>query len=137
MCFSEHIDTILNRTELTRELLRKIQGLESRRDQEEGGGAGLRKLDYTLLHLFLNCCATDIVFVTQFRTAVETANSEVHELPRSAKVPTTVTLLLFWRWLTVSSVFAGRIRADELLAFSPHPTPPHPTPLHPTLFPRP
>ena len=45
MGFSEHIDTILNRTELTRELLRKIQGLESRRDQEEGGGAGLRKLD--------------------------------------------------------------------------------------------
>ena len=93
MGFSEHIDTILNRTELTRELLRKIQGLESRRDQEEGGGAGLRKLDYTLLQLFLNCCATDIVFVTQLRTAVETANSEVHELPRSAKVLTTVTFL--------------------------------------------
>ena len=93
MGFSEHIDTILNRTELTRELLRKIQGLESRRDQEEGGGAGLRKLDYTLLQLLLKCCATDIVFVTQLRTAVETANSEVHELPRSAKVLTTVTFL--------------------------------------------
>ena len=29
-----------------------------------GGGAGLRKLDCLLLHLFLNSFATDIVFVT-------------------------------------------------------------------------
>ena len=45
----------------------------SRRDQEEGGGAGPRRL---LLPLFLNSCATDIVLVTQLRTAVETAIAE-------------------------------------------------------------
>ena len=51
---------------------------KSRRDQEQGDGAGLRKLDYPLLQLFLNSCATDIVFVTLFRIAVETAVSGVH-----------------------------------------------------------
>ena len=35
-----------------------------RRDREQGGGAGLRKLDCFLLRLFLNSCATDIVLVT-------------------------------------------------------------------------
>ena len=50
----------------------------SRRDQEEGGGAGLRKLDSPLLELFRNSCATDIVFVTLLRTAVEKAVSGVH-----------------------------------------------------------
>ena len=34
---------------------------EPRRDQEQGGGAVLWKLDYVLLQLFLNSCATDIV----------------------------------------------------------------------------
>ena len=32
--------------------------------EEQGGGAGLRKLDNPSLQLFLNSCATDIVFVT-------------------------------------------------------------------------
>ena len=36
---------------------------QSRRDQEQGGGAGLRKLDFLLLRLFLNSSATDIVTV--------------------------------------------------------------------------
>ena len=51
---------------------------EPRRDQEQGGGAGLRKMDCPLLQLFLNSCAMDIVFVTLFRAAVETAVSGVH-----------------------------------------------------------
>ena len=42
---------------------------EPRRDQEQGGGAGLRKLDYPLLHLFLNSCATDIVLVTAWHSS--------------------------------------------------------------------
>ena len=46
-----------------------------RRDQEQGGGAGLRKLDNLLLQLFLNSFSTDIVFVTllctiQTKTAI-------------------------------------------------------------------
>ena len=48
-----------------------IQG--SRRDHEEGGGAGLRKLDFFRFGLILNSSATDIVLVTLPSTAVETA----------------------------------------------------------------
>ena len=47
------------------------------RDQEQGGGAGFRKLDYPLLQLFLNDCATDSVFVTDPHSS-ETAISGVH-----------------------------------------------------------
>ena len=35
-----------------------------RRDHEQGGGAGLRKLDFFRFGLFLNSGATDIIFVT-------------------------------------------------------------------------
>ena len=51
---------------------------EPRRDQEQGDGAGLRKLDYPLLQMFLSSCATDIVFVILLCTAVKTAISGVH-----------------------------------------------------------
>ena len=47
-----------------------------RRDHEQGGGAGLRKLDFfrfELLELFLNSNTTGIVLVTLPSTAVETA----------------------------------------------------------------
>ena len=64
-----------------------LRAFGSRRDQEEGGGAGLRKLDSPLLELFHNSCATDIVFVTLLRTAVETVISEVHKLLRTGEVP--------------------------------------------------
>ena len=37
---------------------------QPRRDHEQGGGAGLRKLDFFRIGLFLNSSATDIVFVT-------------------------------------------------------------------------
>ena len=62
---------------------------EPRRDQEQGGGARLRKLDNCpLLELFLNSCATDTVFVTRLRKAVEKAVSGVHKLLRNGEVPT-------------------------------------------------
>ena len=38
--------------------------LQPRRDHEQGGGAGLRKLDFFRFGLFLNSSATDIVFMT-------------------------------------------------------------------------
>ena len=57
--------------------------------------------------LFFNGCFSDTVVVNLLRTAVETAISEVHKLLHTGGVPTSLTLL-FWRWLTVSSVFAGR-----------------------------
>ena len=37
---------------------------QPRRDHEQGGGAVLRKLDFSRFGLFLNSCATDIVLVT-------------------------------------------------------------------------
>ena len=37
---------------------------QPRRDHEQGGGAGLRKLDFFHFGLFLNSSATDTVFVT-------------------------------------------------------------------------
>ena len=47
------------------------------------------------------------VFVTLLCTAVETAISEVHKFLQTGRVPTSL-ILLFWRWLMVSSVFAGQ-----------------------------
>ena len=47
-----------------------------RRDHEEGGGAGLRKLDFFRFELFLNSSATDIVFVTLPSKAVKTATAQ-------------------------------------------------------------
>ena len=47
---------------------------EPRRDQEQGGGAGLRNwTSFASVVLLLNSCATDIVLVTLLSTAVETA----------------------------------------------------------------
>ena len=46
---------------------------QPRRDHEQGGGAGLRKLDFFRFRLFLNSSATDIVLVTLPSTAVQTA----------------------------------------------------------------
>ena len=49
---------------------------QPRRDHEQGGGAGLRKLDFFRFFLFLNSSATDIVLVTLPSTAVETATAQ-------------------------------------------------------------
>ena len=45
---------------------------------------------------------------TLFHTVVERASCGVHKLLGTGVVPTSLTLL-FWWWLTVSSVFTGRI----------------------------
>ena len=50
-----------------------LQAIKPWRDQEQGGGAALRRLDCLLLQLFLSSSATDIVLVTLLRKAVETA----------------------------------------------------------------
>ena len=65
------------------------------------------RMDYLADELFLNSSFSGTVCVTSLHTAVETAISEVHKLLGTGRVPTSLTLL-FWRWLTVSSVFAGR-----------------------------
>ena len=63
--------------------------------------------DCVAVEWFLNSCFLDTVFVTLLCTAVETAVSKVHKLLCAGTVPTSLTSL-FRRWLTVSSVFAGR-----------------------------
>ena len=60
---------------------------EPRRDQEQGGGAGLRKSDNRLFKLFLNSCATDTVSVTLLRTAAETAIAEYTSCYAVARSP--------------------------------------------------
>ena len=42
---------------------------QPRRDHEQGGGAGLRKLDFFRFSLFLSSSATDIVLVLETATA--------------------------------------------------------------------
>ena len=83
----------------------------SRAQEKSGGGrwtlGSHSWMDCLAAELFLNICFLDTVFGTLFYTAVQTAVSGVHKLLRTGRVPTSWTLL-FWRWMTVSSVFAGR-----------------------------
>ena len=121
---------------------------EPRRYQEEGGGAGLsrespgeikskeveldfhNRMVYLAAKLFLNSCFSDTVFVTLLCTAVEKAISGVRKLLGTGRGPTSLTSL-FWRWLTLSSIFAGR---SARTSYSSHPLPPPPPPLSPSLI---
>ena len=67
-------------------------------------------------------CFSDTAFVTLLRAAVGTVISEARKLLRTGRVPITLTLL-FWRWPTVSSVFAGR-SARKSYSSPPHPPTP-------------
>ena len=62
---------------------------------------------FVLLHSCASTVASRTVSVTLICTVVKTAVSGVHKLLRTGGVPTSLTLM-FWRWLTVSSIFAGR-----------------------------
>ena len=48
---------------------------QPRRDHEQGGGDGLRKLDFFRFRLLLNSSATDIIFVTAVETAIAQCTS--------------------------------------------------------------
>ena len=67
-----------------------------------------RELDNPLLQLFLDSCFLDVVFVTLFRTAVETAISEVDNFVV----------------LAVADGLCGSESADELFILPPPPPPP-------------
>ena len=92
---------------------------QPRRDHEQGGGAGLRKLDFCRFRLFLNSNATDIVLVT--------LPNQLKQQLRSAQVAgqwrggTALILPLFWRRSTVSPVFFGRYPRSSLHSFVPFP----------------
>ena len=72
-----------------------------------------RKLGSRLLQLFLSNCLFGHCPCDSFRTAVETAVSEVHKLLGTGEVPTSLTLL-FWRWLDGLFGLYGSERVEEL-----------------------
>ena len=84
----------------------------------------------TLNSLFLlNSYFWDIVFATMFCAAAETAISGVHKLLGTGGVPTYLTLL-FWWWLTVSSVFTGRSAGTSYSQITDSPLSPIPAKLY-------
>ena len=92
-------------------------------NNEQGGGAGLRKLDFFRFGLFLNSSAADIVLMTLPSTAVETATAQCTSrcaaMARGHRL--NLTLPLFWRRSTVSPVFFGRYPRSSLHSFVPFP----------------
>ena len=82
------------------------------------------KVGLLLPQLLLNSNTTDIVFVTLFRTAVETAIALVHQLPRNGEGTLPLTFFLFWWRFTAFLVFwvGACYRAFTLLP----PSPPRP-----------
>ena len=100
---------------------------------EEGGGAGLRKLDFFRFDLFLNSSATDIVLVTaQARQLKQQLRSAL--VAGQWRGDTALTLPLFWRRSTVSPIFFGRYPRSSLHSFVPPPPPPVPVPNKPSRF---
>ena len=101
-----------------------LQG--SRRDHEQGGGAGLRKLDFYRFGLFLNSSATDIVFVTLPSTAVETAIAQCTSrcpMARGHRLNTSIVLAAVH--VSLRS-FSGGIRGRAFTLSSPYPPVPIP-----------
>ena len=93
------------------------------RDHEQGGGAGLRKLDFFRFMLFLNSSATDIVLVTLPSTAVQTAIARCTSrwaMARGHRLNTSIVLAAS----TVSPVFFGRYPRLSLHSFVPFPLSP-------------
>ena len=71
---------------------------------------------------------------TLFRTAAERVSCGVHKWLRTDGVPTSSLTLLFWRWLTVSSVFTSRsagMSYSQVPAATAPPPPPTSPPLRP------
>ena len=101
----------------------------SRRDQEEGGGAGLRKLDFFRFGLFLNSSATGIVLVTLPSTAVETAIAQYTSRCAMASGHRLNTSIV----LTALHGLFRAVSAVEPSFFRPHPTP-VPVPNNPSRF---
>ena len=89
---------------------------------EQGGGAGLQKLDFLRIGLFLNSSATDIVLVT-----LPVLRQQLHSALVAAqwRGDTALTLPLFWRRSSVSPVFFRTYPRSNLhsLVLSPLPHP--------------
>ena len=100
--------------------------LQPRRDHEQGGGAGLRKLDFFRFELFLNSSATDIVLVTLPSTAVETAISQCTSRCAMARVHRLNTSIVLAAVHGLSGLFSGGIRGPAFTLSSSSPYPPLP-----------
>ena len=88
----------------------KVKRAEER--SEEGSRAGLLQWAGLSFASGFNSWSLRTLSLWLFRTAVERPNCRVHKLLRTGGVPTSLTLL-FWRWMTVSSVFAFAGRSTE------------------------
>ena len=94
---------------------------EPRQNEEKEGGAGLSLAAPRSFASRFNRYCSDTVFMTLRHTAVETGISNIHKLTHTGRVHTSLTLL-FWLWLVVSSVFAGRSAWTSYLSRPPPPT---------------
>ena len=75
-----------------------LQTTQPGRDQKvEGGEPGCHSWMDCLAAEFFNICFSDTVFVSLFRTVVETAISGEHKLRYTDGFPNYLTL--FWQWL--------------------------------------
>ena len=83
---------------------RRSPGDIKRRQMELGSQS---RMDCLAAELLLNSCFLDTILVTLLHTAVKTVIRGAHRLLRTGGVPTSLTML-FWRCLTVSSVFTHR-----------------------------
>ena len=96
---------------------------EPRNDQKSRRWSWAPTVSQTVFcFMFQQLILRTLSFVALFRTAVERANCGLHKSLRTDGVPTSSTLL-FWQWLTVSSVFTGG-RAEN--SYSRVPDPPYP-----------
>ena len=102
-------------------------GPSAQKDREQGGGAWLRKLDFFRIRLFLNSSATDIVFVTLPSTAVETAIVRCTSRCAMARGHSHNTSIVLAAVHGLSGLFRA-VSAVEPSFFRPH-THPHPVPV--------
>ena len=102
---------------------------QPRRDLKQGGGAGLRKLNFFRFGLFPNSSATDIVLVTLPSTAVETAIAQCTSrcaMARGHRLNTSIVLAAVHG---LSGLFRAVSAVEPSLSRPlPPPLPPSPSP---------
>ena len=107
---------------------------QPRRDHEQGGGAGLRKLDFFRFGLFLNSAATDIVLVTLPSTAAETATAPCSSRCAMARGHRLNTFIVLAAVHGLSGLFRAVSVVEPSLSRPLPPSHPPTTPLSPSLI---
>ena len=101
---------------------------QPKRDHEQGGGAGLRKLDFFRFGFFLTSSATDIVLVTLPSTPVERAIAQCTSRCAMARGHCRNTSIVLAVVHGLSSFFRVVSAVEPSLS---RPLPPPPPPPHP------